>query len=61
MFVKPLDGLLIRDPRTRVPLPLEGAEVPEISFWLRRLRDKSIAVSKPEAASAPASPERKPG
>ncbi len=52
MFVKPLDGLTVRDPRSRVPLPADGVEVPETSFWLRRLRDKSIAIAEPAAAAA---------
>ena len=54
MFVKPLDGLLIRDPQTRLPLPKEGADVPDTGFWRRRLRDKSI-----EAAAAPAASDVK--
>ncbi|AGC43258.1 hypothetical protein MYSTI_01927 [Myxococcus stipitatus DSM 14675] len=37
MFVKPKPGALVRDPVTRQPLPVEGREVPENSFWLRRL------------------------
>jgi hypothetical protein len=38
MKVKPVDpNAVIRDPHTKQPLPAEGAEVPENSFWTRRL------------------------
>lgn len=39
MRVKPVDPTaVIRDPHTKRPLPAEGAEVPENTFWVRRLR-----------------------
>lgn len=39
MFVKPsAPGLLVRDPVSKRPLPAEGGEVPESTYWLRRLR-----------------------
>ncbi len=38
MKVKPTDpNAVIRDPHTRTALPAEGADVPENSFWTRRL------------------------
>lgn len=38
MKVKPaIPGAVIRDPQTRQPLPAEGGDVPESSFWIRRL------------------------
>ncbi len=38
MKVKPADPTaVIRDPHTRLPLPAEGAEVPENVFWTRRV------------------------
>lgn len=38
MKVKPVDPTaIIRDPHTRIPLPAEGGEVSENSFWTRRL------------------------
>jgi hypothetical protein len=38
MRVKPAKpGNVIRDPRTRRPLPAEGATVPDTTFWQRRL------------------------
>ena len=39
MRVKPVDpNAVIRDPHTKRQLPPEGDEVPENSFWIRRLR-----------------------
>lgn len=38
MFVKPAHGVKVRDPDSRLHLPEEGREVPESSFWIRRLR-----------------------
>lgn len=37
MFVKAAPGMHVRDPATMRPLPAEGKEVPESSFWVRRL------------------------
>jgi hypothetical protein len=37
MFVKPAPGLKVRNPVTKRHLPLEGAEVPESTYWVRRL------------------------
>ncbi|HAT2288148.1 TPA: DUF2635 domain-containing protein [Citrobacter freundii] len=42
MFVKPKDGLSVRCPVRGVPLPSEGAEVPDNVFWRRRLRDGDV-------------------
>lgn len=43
MRVKPArPGVIIRDPHTRRPLASEGADVPETSYWLRRLRDGDV-------------------
>lgn len=39
MKVKPVDpSAVIRDPHTKQRLPAEGGDVPENTFWLRRLR-----------------------
>lgn len=39
MRVKPASpGLLVRDPVSKRALPEEGREVPESSYWMRRLR-----------------------
>jgi hypothetical protein len=43
MKVKPVNpSAVIRDPHTRRPLPAEGGDVPETSFWIRRLRDGDV-------------------
>lgn len=42
MFVKPKDGLSVRCPVRGAPLPAEGAEVPENTFWHRRLKDGDV-------------------
>ncbi len=62
MFAKPKDGLVILDPHTLRPLPAEGAEVEESSYWLRRLQDEDIVVvKKPPAAAAEDAKPAKPG
>lgn len=51
IYVKPLEGLLVRIPRTRVPLPQAGALVPlvgsEGNFWRRRLNDGTVVEATP--------------
>jgi len=43
--VKPkVPGAIVRDPHTRKPLPPEGAEVPEESYWIRRLMDEDVVL-----------------
>jgi hypothetical protein len=47
MRVKPVDpNAVIRDPHTRQPLPADGGDVPENSFWVRRLRDGDVVLVK---------------
>lgn len=54
MLVKPAPGRAVRDPRSRKVLPATGWDVPETSFWLRRVRDKDVLVEpKTAPASAP--------
>lgn len=65
MLIKPAPGLKIRDPRTKLHLPAEGAEMREnISFWTRRLQcgDVVLVSSETEKVEAPAAapaPEKK--
>jgi hypothetical protein len=56
--VKPaIPGTIIRDPHTKRALPDEGGEVPENSFWVRRLRDGDVVhVSAPEPPAAKPAP-----
>lgn len=44
MFVIPV-APLVRDPISKKPLPPEGREVPESSYWLRRLRCGDVRLS----------------
>lgn len=45
MRVKPRESsLIVRDPDTRRTLPPEGAEVPDTTFWRRRLRDGDVVL-----------------
>jgi len=46
MFVKPKDGLSVRDPVKGSPLPAEGAEVPDTIFWRRRVRDGDVSITE---------------
>jgi len=48
IFVKPTKGSLVRFPKTMKALPEAGTFVEFNSYWRRRLRDKSIVISKPE-------------
>lgn len=47
MFVKPAPGIRVRDPLSRLHLPEEGKEVPEDSFWTRRLRSGDVVRADP--------------
>lgn len=49
MFVKPGEGLTVREPVSLRILPAEGQEVPENGFWMRRLRDGDVVETKPPA------------
>jgi hypothetical protein len=51
MFVKPKPGLKVRDEMSRLHLPEEGKEVPESSYWLRRLRSGDVTRCEPAAAA----------
>lgn len=54
MFVKPKDGLIVRDPATKRIIAAEGSEVPQSGYWMRRLRDGDVEITKPVAPSAKA-------
>lgn len=49
MKVYPVPGRLVRDPRSRQPLPEAGRDVPEDSYWMRRVRDGDVTTEEPEA------------
>ncbi|MFZ6724707.1 DUF2635 domain-containing protein [Undibacterium sp. MH2W] len=44
MFVKPSEGLSIRDPDLLDLLPEDGREVPESDYWNRRVRDVDVVI-----------------
>lgn len=48
--VKPAPGLVVRDPVTRQALPPEGGEVPDTTYWRRRLADGDV---QPSTAATP--------
>lgn len=49
MFIKPVQGRVIRYPNSDKLLPETGANVPDRDlFWLRRLKDGDVIKAKPE-------------
>ncbi len=44
---------VIRDPHTRRQLPAEGADVPDTSYWHRRLRSGDVVAADDEAVTPP--------
>ena len=42
LYLKPVDGLLIRDPKTRQVLSKDGELKDLTIFWKRRIKDKSV-------------------
>lgn len=60
MRVRPVDpNAVIRDPHTKRQLPPEGGEVPENTFWTRRLLHGEVVriADLPAEAAAPAGNE----
>jgi hypothetical protein len=45
LFVKPKNGMIIRDPKTQLPLPEGGKEVPDNSFWTRRIQGGDVELA----------------
>lgn len=54
VYVRPVEGRRIRDPKTAKPLPAEGGAVVWDSFWARRKRDGDVEVLKHAPAKKPA-------
>lgn len=48
MHLYPTHGRVVIDPVTGEPLPAEGARVQPSQYWLRRLKDRDVTVSKPK-------------
>lgn len=47
MFVKPTRFARVLDPETRIPVPEHGRDVPETTYWLRRLRCGDLVRAEP--------------
>lgn len=45
-FLKPKEGLLIRDPTTKIILSAEGGLIEMTNFWNRRVLDGTVEVVK---------------
>jgi hypothetical protein len=45
-FLKPKEGLLIRDPTTKTVLSAEGSLVDMTNFWNRRVLDGTVEIVK---------------
>lgn len=41
---RPLEGRVVRDPYTGVPLPEQGTVVPNNQYWRRRVRAGEIEI-----------------
>lgn len=54
IYVIPAQGLVVRDPATRQPLPPEGDWKPRDTYWERRLNDGDVKEVEPPAAARPA-------
>jgi len=50
IFVKPVEGRRVKDPRTRELLRDLGAWVPKDSYWTRRIKDGDVTVTDGPAA-----------
>lgn len=44
MHVVPRTGFAVLDPDTFESLPVEGKQVPEITYWFRRLADGDVSL-----------------
>ena len=47
MYVKPAEGLNVRDPVTKEALHEDGRKVPRSQYWNRRLRSGDVLPPKP--------------
>lgn len=60
MKIWPAPGRRVRDPVTGQLLTLRGVEVPDTSFWRRRLADGDVLTAPPTAQSKPPKPPKPP-
>lgn len=47
IFVRPIGGLKVRDPKTREYLPTEGKSVERNSYWIRRQMEGEVEFVAP--------------
>ena len=52
MFVKPAPGRTVPDPERGGFLPDEGRDVPDTTYWARRVEDKDVLLDEPVQTSA---------
>ena len=49
VYIKPIKGVLLRDPNTKTKVPTDGMSVGLSSFWRRRIADGScVVINKPQ-------------
>ncbi len=48
IFIKPIEGVIVRNPKSKEILPKQGLTVDYNTYWRRRLKDGSVVISKPE-------------
>ncbi len=53
VWVRPLEGQIMRDPETRAPLPAAGAEVELTTYWRRALGRGDVVRCEPPRALHP--------
>lgn len=54
LYVRPAEGRLVRMPDRPYPyLPVEPQNVPDTTYWRRRLADGDIVLAEPEGAAKP--------
>ncbi len=48
MFVKPRAGVKVRDPQSAIlaHIPETGCDVPESSYWIRRIRSGDVVLAE---------------
>lgn len=47
VFVRPAEGVVLRNPLTGERIPEEGSHVQLNSFWRRRIQEGSLVIAKP--------------
>ena len=58
MFVKPAKGRTVRWPGSMLPLAEAGENVPETTFWLRRVMQGDVEQSDPPEPAKEAEAEK---